>query len=359
MTRTLKRWRAGLARVLQATQRRLNSDISADFDQYRPAASVIASLLAIVFVVSGVSPALAQDYPERGVKIIVPYPPGAFNDTLGRTVAERLSRTYKHPVVVENRPGANTTLGNGLVAKSVGDPHMILVSPLPFSALPGLYGANLPYDAIKDFSPLVWAGSSNNVLVVKNDLPVSSVKEFIELAQKNPGKLNYASTGSGSSNHLSMELFMKMTGARLAHIPYKGSAPAVTALIAGEVDAFFDNLPNVLPHIRAGKMKALAVTGKTRATLLPDLPTVAEAGVPGYDVTVWFGMQMPAGVPRPVLERVNRDIVAVLRDPEIVARFRAAGVEVVASTPDEFAAQVRSEIAKWTQLIREANIRIE
>jgi tripartite-type tricarboxylate transporter receptor subunit TctC len=305
-------------------------------------------------------PAWAQaNFPERTVKFVVPYPPGGFNDTLARVSAEKLGKMWNQSVVVENKPGGNTTVGNVQVAKSPPDGYTILITPLPFSALPGLYGASLPYDALKDFTPLVWAGSTQNALVVRNDLPVQSVREFLDYARKNPGKLNYGSTGSGSSNHLSMELFMKMTSTKMAHIPYKGSAPMVTAMLGGEVDAFFDNVPNVLPHIKAGKMRAIGVSGTQRAVLLPEVPTVAEAGVPGYEVNVWFGMQVPAGTPKPVVDKLNRDIVTLLKEPDVVQRFRGQGVEVVASTPEQFAKLVQSEVGKWTQLIKEANIRIE
>lgn len=303
--------------------------------------------------------AAAQNFPERQVKFVVPYPPGGFNDTLARVSAERLNKMWNQPVVVENRPGGNTTVGNVAVAKAPADGYTILITPLPFSALPGLYGANLPYDALKDFTPLVWAGSTQNALVVRNELPVNNVRELLEYARKNPGKLNYGSTGSGSSNHLTMELLMKMTGVKMAHIPYKGSAPAVTALIGGEIDVLFDNVPNVLQQIKAGRMKVIGVSGLQRSVLLPDTPTVAEAGVPGFEVNVWFGMQVPAGTPKAVVDKLNRDIVTLLKEPEVVQRFRNQGVEVAASTPEQFGALVRSEITKWTQLIREASIRIE
>ncbi|MEY4654504.1 MAG: hypothetical protein RI884_3085 [Pseudomonadota bacterium] len=303
--------------------------------------------------------AAAQNFPERQVKFVVPYPPGGFNDTLARVSAEKLNKMWNQPVVVENRPGGNTTVGNVAVAKSPADGYTILITPLPFSALPGLYGANLPYDALKDFTPLVWAGSTQNALVVRNELPVNNVRELLEYARKNPGKLNYGSTGSGSSNHLTMELLMKMTGVKMAHIPYKGSAPAVTAMIGGEIDVLFDNVPNVLQHIKAGRMKVIGVSGSQRSVLLPDTPTVAEAGVPGFEVNVWFGMQVPAGTPKAVVDKLNRDIVTLLKEPDVVQRFRNQGVEVAASTPEQFGALVRSEITKWTQLIREANIRIE
>ena len=289
----------------------------------------------------------------------MPYPPGGFNDTLARTVGERLGKAWKQPVVVDNRPGGNTVLGNNLAAKAPADGYTILITPLPFSALPALYGGKLPYNALKDFQPLVWAGSTQNALVVRNELGISSVRELVDYAKKNPGKLNFGSTGSGSSNHLSMELFMSMTGARLTHVPYKGSAPAVMAMLGGEIDVLFDNVPNVMQQIRAGKLKAIAVTGIKRAGLLPEVPTVAESGVPGYDVTVWFGMQMPAGVPRAVVDRANRDIVQILKDPEVVKLFRDQGVEVEASTPEAFAELLNREIPKWTKVVNDAGVKIE
>lgn len=303
--------------------------------------------------------AVAQEFPERTVRIVVPYPPGGFNDTLARVVGERLSNTWNQPVVVENKPGGNTTLGNNLVAKSPPDGYTILITPLPFSALPGLYGPQLPYDALKDFSPLVLAGNTQNVLTVRNDLPVNNVGELLDYARKNPGKLNYGSTGSGSSNHLSMELLMRMTDTKMTHIPYKGSAPATMAILAGEIDVLFDNIPNSLPQLKAGKMKAIAVTGTQRSVLFPSVPTVAESGVPGYEVNVWFGMQLPGGTPNPLVERMNRDIVRVLKEPDIIKRFREQGVEVIASSPAAFSQLVQSEVVKWTQVIRDANIKVE
>ena len=316
-------------------------------------------LVAVCLSAVAVSAAMAQTFPDRTVRFVVPYPPGGFNDTLARVSAEKLTKMWNQPVVVENKPGGNTTIGNVFVAKSPPDGYTILITPLPFAALPGLYGANLPYDALKDFTPLVWAGSTQNALVVRNELPVNNVKELLEYARKNPGKLNYGSTGSGSSNHLSMELFMQMTGTKMAHIPYKGSAPAVTAMLGSEIDALFDNVPNVLQHIKAGKMKAIGVSGVHRSMLLPEVPTVAESGVPGYEVNVWFGMQLPAGTSKPIVDKLNRDIVQLLKEPDVVQRFRILGVEVVASTPAEFSQLVQKEIVKWTQLIKDANIRIE
>ena len=301
----------------------------------------------------------ADEYPSKPTRIVVPYTPGGFNDTLARTVGDRLAKAWKQPVVVDNRPGGNTVLGNNIVAKSPPDGYTILITPLPFSALPALYGAKLPYNALKDFQPLVWAGSTHNVLAVRSDLGVSSVRELIDYAKKNPGKLNYGSTGSGSSNHLSMELFMNMTDTRMTHVPYKGSAPAVMAMLGGEIDVLFDNVPNLMQQIKAGKLKPIAVTGTSRAPLLPEIPTVAESGVPGYEVTVWFGMQMPAGTPRAVLERANQDIVRILKEPDVVKQFRDQGVEVVASTPEAFGELLSKEVPKWTKVVNDAGVKVE
>ena len=323
-------------------------------------AALIKYLLLSLCVGLSLGSAIAADiFPERPVRIVVPYPPGGFNDTLARVVGDRLTKAWNQPVLVENRPGGNTLIGNNIVAKAPPDGYAILITPLPFAALPGLYGAKLPYDALKDFQPLILAANTHNVLAVRNDLPVNNVKELLDLAKKNPGKLNYGSTGSGSSNHLSMELLMRMTATKMTHVPYKGSAPAVLAIIAGDIDVLFDNLPNVLQQVKAGKMKAIGVTGTERASLLPSLPTVAESGVPGFEVTVWYGMQLPAGTPKPLVERMNHDIARVLKEPDVVKLFREQGVEVIASTPDVFARLVQREVTKWTDVINGANIKVE
>jgi len=299
------------------------------------------------------------DYPDRQVRIVVPYPPGGFNDTLARTASEYLTKFWQQPVVVDNRPGGNTLIGNTAVAKSDPDGYTLLVTPLPFSALPGLYGDKMPYDAVRDFEPVIWAGSTQNILAVRADFPHKTVKDILDYARKNPGRLNYGSTGSGSSNHLSMELFLEMTGTKMTHIPYKGSAPAVAALLAGDIDLLFDNLPNVYPHIQAGKLHAVAATGTKRAPLLPDVPTVTESGVPGYEVYVWFGIQAPAGTPAEVVAKINGDLVRMLREPVVVDKFGKQGVEIVASSPQQFKELVANEIKKWDRVIRRAGIRIE
>ena len=315
------------------------------------------ALLSMAF--SLIATTHAQTFPERSVKIVVPYPPGAFNDSLARMSSEKLTKLWNQTVVVENKPGGNTTIGNNFVAKSPADGYTILVTPLPFSALPALYEKKLPYDALNDFQALILAGIANNVLATRKDLGLKNVNELIAYAKKNPGKLNYGSTGSGSSNHLSMELLMSMTGIKLTHVPYKGSAPAVAALMAGEIDVLFDNIPNIIGQIKAGTVTAIAVTGLKPSSLLPGIPTVSESGAPGFEVNVWFGMQVPAATPKAVVAQVNRQLAAIFREPDITKRFNDAGVEVVASTPEEFSALLKSEVAKWGKVVRDANIKIE
>ncbi len=315
--------------------------------------------LSLALASASTPAATADTYPDKPVRIVVPYTPGGFNDTLARTASEYLTKAWKQSVVVENKPGGNTLIGNTMVAQSKPDGYTLLITPLPFSALPGLYRDKMPYDALKDFEPVVWAGSTQNILTVRADSKFKSVKELIDYAKANPGKINYGSTGSGSSNHLSMELFLELTGTKMTHIPYKGSAPAVTALLAGDIDVLFDNLPNVYPNITAGKLNALAATGTKRAPLLPNIPTVAEAGVPGYEVSVWFGMQAPAGTPADVIKKINAGMVDMLKEKDVVEKFGKQGVEVVASTPAEFKALVAAEVKKWTGVIDRAGIKIE
>lgn len=325
----------------------------------RKLATLFGGLGAALMLMNPVMADSADSYPERPVRIVVPYTPGGFNDTLARTASDYLTRIWNQSVVVENRAGGNTLIGNTAVAQSKPDGYSLLITPLPFSALPGLYRDKMPYDALKDFEPVIWAGSTQNILAVREDSRFDSVQSLIDYAKANPGKVNYGSTGSGSSNHLSMELFLEMTDTEMTHIPYKGSAPAVMALLAGDIDVLFDNLPNVYPNISAGKLKGLAATGPNRAPLLPDVPTVAEAGVAGYEVSVWFGMQAPAGTPPEIIKKVNAGMVQMLKEPAVIESFGKQGVEVVASTPEEFKAQVHSEVEKWTGVIERAGIKIE
>jgi tripartite-type tricarboxylate transporter receptor subunit TctC len=301
--------------------------------------------------------AAAQSWPTKPLRYIVPFPPGAFNDTLARTLSAELQKPLGQPVIVENRPGGNTIIGTELAAKSPPDGYTLYGAALPFSVIQSLYKTS--FDVTRDFAPITLAGVTPNLLVANVNAPVNSVQELIAYARANPGKLNYASTGNGTSNHLSFELFKAMTSTQVTHVPYKGSAPAVTDLIAGQVQVMFDNTPNVLPHVRSGKLKALGVSSKTRTPLAPEVPTVDEAGVPGYDVGVWFGVLTVAGTPPDVVRRLNGEMVKILTSPEIKERFGKIGVEVVAGTPEHFSGFLKSEVERWARVIKEANIRAD
>ena len=303
--------------------------------------------------------ASAQSFPSKPIKIVVPFPPGGFNDVLGRTLAQEFQKAWNQPVLVDNRPGGNTIIGSDLVAKSAPDGYTLLVVALPFSVLPSLFAGKLPFDVQRDFAPVSLCAGSPNMLVVNPSLPVNNVKELIALAKSQPGKLTYASAGNGTSNHVSAEYFKMLTGTDMLHIPYKGSAPSVADLIGGQVDMLFDNVPNVIQHVKAGKLKPLAVTSTMRSFQAPEVPTMQEAGVPDYEVNVWFGLLATAGTPPEVVAKLNAETVRVLSLPEVRERFRTLGVEVIASSPEQFAQHLRSEIAKWGRVVREAKIRVD
>src|SRR4051812_8608973 len=314
----------------------------------------IGLTLLLLFVLHA---AQAQTWPSRPLKYIIPYPPGGFNDTLARTLAAELPKFLGQPVVVDNRPGGNTLIGTDAAAKSSPDGYTLFGAALPFAVVQTLYKA--PFDVTRDFAPITLAGITPNLLVANPSAPFNDVKGLIAYAKANPGKLNYASTGNGSSNHLSFELFKTMTKTFVTHIPYKGSAPAVTDLISGEVQVMFDNTPNVLPHVRSGKLKALAVSSKARSSQAPEVPSVDESGVPGYDVSVWFGVLTVAGTPREIVQRLNADMVRILNSTEVKERFGKAGVDVVAGTPEHFAQFLKSEVARWAKVVQEANIKAD
>lgn len=315
-----------------------------------------ASVVALAGL-GGTAPALAQGggYPSKPIKIVVPYPPGGFNDTLARTVSAKLQTAWGQPVLVENRPGGATVIGIDQVAKAPPDGHTLVIVPFSFAVNPFIF-AKLPYDSQKDFAPVTLAATTANLLAVHPSLPVSSVKELIAMAKAKPGSLSYASTGIGSSNHLSMEKFKQMAGVDITHVPYKGSGPAVTDLIGGQVQVMFDNISNVLPHVKSGKLKVLAVTTPARSPLLPEVPTVTESGVPGYEVAVWFGLAAPAGTPKPVIDKLNDGIVNVLKQPDVKAQFAALGVEAVGSSPEAFAAHIAAQRTMWSKVVRDAGV---
>ena len=311
------------------------------------------ALLLLLFV----STANAQSWPTKPLRYIVPFTPGGFNDTLGRILAAELPKTLGQPVVVDNRPGGNTIIGTEMAAKAAPDGYTLFGAALPFSVIQSLYKTS--FDVTKDFAPITLAGVTPNLLVANPGVPFNDVKGLIAYARANPGKLNYASTGNGTSNHLSFELFKAMTKTNVVHVAYKGSAPAVTDLIAGQIQVMFDNTPNVLPHVKAGKLKGLAVSSKARSQFAPDMPTVDEAGVPGYDVTVWFGVLTVAGTPPEIVKRLNTEVVRILKSEEVKERITKSGVEVVAGTPEHFSGFLKSEVGRWAKVINEAHIKAD
>jgi tripartite-type tricarboxylate transporter receptor subunit TctC len=311
-------------------------------------------LLLAVFFCGG---AFAQQWPSKPLRYIVPFPPGAFNDTLARTLATELPKALGQPVIVENRPGGNTIPATDLAAKSAPDGYTLYGAALPFSVIQSLF--KTPFDVTKDFAPITLAGVTPNLLVANPGAPFNDVKGLLAYARANPGKLNYASTGNGTSNHLSFELFKAMTRTDIVHVAYKGSAPAVTDLIAGQVQVMFDNTPNVLPHVKAGKLKALGVSSKERSQFAPEVPSVHEAGVPGYDVSVWFGVLTVAGTPPEIVQRLNREMVKILTSPEIKERISRSGVDVVAGTPEHFSGFLKAEVARWAKVVQDAGIKAD
>jgi tripartite-type tricarboxylate transporter receptor subunit TctC len=304
-----------------------------------------------------VAPAFSQTsgYPEKPIRIIVPYPPGGFNDTLARTVGAKLQAAWGQSVVVDNKPGGATVIGLDAAAKAPADGYTLVILPFSFAVNPSIF-AKLPYDSQKDFAPITLAATTANLLVVPASSPFNSMKDLLAQARSKPGSLSYASTGTGSSNHLSMEKFKQMAGLDITHVPYKGSAPAVTDLIGGQVQVMFDNISNVLPHVKSGRLKALAVTTPVRSPLTPELPTVIEAGVSGYEVGVWFGIAAPGGTPKPIVDKLNAEIVKILHLPDVKEKFAAQGVDSIGSTAEQFQAHLQAQRTMWAKVVKDAGV---
>ncbi len=314
-------------------------------------------LLAALLLGACMGTAVAQDYPVKTVRWISPWPPGGANDIFSRLIAQKLTESLGQTVIVDNRPGAAGAIGTEAAAKAPADGYTLTLGSSPTHAIAPSLNPALPYDPLRDFDAVILVAVVPNVLVVNPALPVNSVKELMAYAKSQPGKLNFASAGNGTSQHLSGELFKVMTGVDMVHVPYKGTAPALNDLLAGQVQLSFDNIPALLPHIQSGKLRALAVTPALRSVALPDLPTVAEAGVPGYDASVWFGVFVPAGTPRPVIQRLYTDITKALAAPDLKARMAAMGAEVSGMGPDEFREFWRKEIPKWAGVVKAAGIK--
>ncbi len=301
----------------------------------------------------------ADGYPSKPIRLVCPFPPGGGLDFVARTLGEKLAERSGHPVVVDNRPGASGAIGANIVARSAPDGYTIMLgSSSTLAANPALQ--RRPYQAIiKDFAPVSLVSGVSYVLVVHPSVAAKSVAELIRLAKSQPGRINYASSGTGSASHLAMELFKDMAGVDLVHIPYKGSSPAVIDLIGGQVQAGFNNLIPALPHIRSGKLRALGVSGSARWAGMPDVPAIADSGLPGYEALQWYGMLMPAGAPRVIIDRLHKEIAAILQLPDVRERIAREGGVIIGSTPEQFAGHIEREIAKWTKVVTAANIRVD
>jgi tripartite-type tricarboxylate transporter receptor subunit TctC len=297
-------------------------------------------------------------YPAKPVRIVVPSSAGGGTDIIARIVSPKLSERLGQQIVIDDRPGAGTMIGAELVAKAPPDGYTLLISPSTLATNPIIY-RKVPYNALTDFAPVTLVLSAPNILVVHPSLPVKTVKELIWFAQARPGELNFASAGAGTGPHLAMELFMSMADVRMVHIPYKGSAPAIIDLLSGQVSTMVATMLTGLPHVRSGRLRALGVTGLQRIAAAHDVPTVAEAGLPGYEAVQWYGMLAPPQTPKDIVGRLNRDMVAILQSDEVKERFAADGAEARPTTPDEFARYIRSETEKWVRVAKSAGIKQE
>ena len=298
----------------------------------------------------------AQSYPARAIRLVVPSSPGGGSDIVGRILAQKLSEQMGQQVVVDNRAGAGTVIGNDAVAKSAPDGYTLLLGLSTLAINPSMF-AKLPYDALRDFAPISQAVSSPNILTVHPSVPAKTVKEFIALAKSKPGSITFGSAGQGTSPHLSGELLKVLARIDIVHVPFKGSGQSVISLLAGEISANFASLPTAIPYIKAGRLRGLGVTTLKRAQALSDVPSIAEAGVPGYEATQWFGLLAPAGTPRAIIDRLYQESSRAVRSASVKERMVAEGLEVVGGTPEEFASYIKSETDKWTQVIKAAGIK--
>jgi tripartite-type tricarboxylate transporter receptor subunit TctC len=317
----------------------------------------IAGLALAVLLVSFTAPAVAQPYPGKPIRFLVGFAPGGTNDIIARTMAQKLTENMGQSVVVENRAGANTAIATELAARAAPDGYTILLTAPGHATNAALM--KLPFDPVRDFAFISLMVDSQNLLVVHPSLPARNVKELIAISKKRPGQINFASSGTGTTVHLSGELFQFMTGVKWVHVPYKGGGPAAIELLAGQTSLMFGNLPTVIQYAREGRLRALAVTGTRRSPALPDIPTVAESGVPGYDVTNWFGVSAPAKTPRAIIDKLNAEIVRALNTPDLRERLTSQGADPVGNTPEQFTAFVQDEIVKWAKVIKAAGIKGE
>jgi tripartite-type tricarboxylate transporter receptor subunit TctC len=316
----------------------------------RTLAGLVLALLLIPFF------GYAQDFPAKAIRVVVPFPPGGTSDIIGRTLGVRLSKAWNQPVIMDNRAGVAGSLGAALAVKAPPDGYTLLVGNVgPIAINNQIYKA-VTYDSLKDFTPITLTVTAPQLVVVHPSVPAKTMREFNALVKKHSGKINYGSSGPGSVSMLSAELYKRMTGTDMLHVPFKGSALITIAAISGEVDVVFSDMAVILPQVKAGKLRALAVTGPKQTPLVPGVPTVAESGVPGFNMTSWWGIFGPAGIPQPIVGKLNAELTRILRTDEVKAAFATLGVDAATSTPEELGALVKSEVPKYAKLIREIGI---
>lgn len=320
---------------------------------------VAALALAAGAAAAMAQPAAAQAYPTQPVRLVVPYPAGGPTDVLGRVIAQKLTASLGQPVVVDNRPGASGNLGSDLVAKAPPDGYTLVLGNNATHATNESLFPNMPYRTLRDFAPVILVATVTNMVTVHPGVPAKSIAELVALARQQPGKLNYGSTGNGSAAHLIGELFKGTAGIDLVHVPYRGSAPAVTDLLSGQVQIMFATLPTVLPHVQAGKLRGLAITAGNRLLTLPDVPTLTEAGFPGLVADAWFGLFAPVGTPAAIVDRLNAETASGLQAPDARDSLAKLGFQLTSSTPAQFTDHVRAEVAKWAKVIKDSGAKVD
>jgi tripartite-type tricarboxylate transporter receptor subunit TctC len=314
---------------------------------------------ALAVSLTAALPVQAQPYPSRPIRFIVPYTPGGLGDSFARAVGEDLAKRMGQPVVIDNRPGASQAIGAEATAKAPPDGHTIFMGTQSGLVVNTIARRKLPYDPVRDLAPVSMLFTTPLYLVVHPSLPAKSLKELVAFARARPGKLTFASIGNGSSQHLAGEMLRTRAKVDIVHVPYKGSSPAIADLLGGQVDMMFEGGVSSLPHVKSGKLRALATTGRERTEAMPELPTMAESGVADFDITVWFGLVAPAGTPRPIIERLNREVGEVLRTRELKEKFAAAGIDITPSSPEELGERIRADLPYYTRLMQEAGIQPE
>ncbi len=322
---------------------------------------VMRSLTALCLAVGAITcapGAWAQAYPAKPIRIVVPFPAGGTSDILSRAIGQKLTEEWKQPVIVDNRPGASANIGAEIVVKSPPDGYTLLAASTIHTINPSLY-SKLAYDPVRDFTPITLIATTSQVLAVHPSVPVKTVKEFIAYAKKRPGELHYSSAGNGSQPHLTAELFKSRTGINIVHVPYKGAPPAMTDLLAGHVALTFATSPSAVPHVKSGKLRALAVSTAKRIAALPDVPTIDEAGVPGFEASGANGLVGPAGIPAPIVEKLNAAVVRIVKEPAMSKFLSEQGADPFTTTPAEYAAYIKSEVAKWAKAVKDSGARID